>query len=225
MTIILDEDFEGGAGGATVGTGNSGFTAVLGTAVTFDTSWSVTGTRSALVSSTSAVSTLTYNWGTLRDVGAFRLYFRFPALPSAAQYLMGLSSTSGGGAIRAQLRINADGSLRLRNGITVTGTDTAALATDTDYRAEWVVDGPGGTQTLTVYPLHSTTALTGTSGTFTDATFETLGFGLVQAGTWTYRADRVAVADVATEVGPVAVLRPPQPRTVTRVAVSRAGNY
>jgi hypothetical protein len=224
VAVVLDERFEGGAGGATLTSGNSGFPTIVGTP-TFDTSWSKEGTRSVLFNA-SAATQYGQLGSTARATTGIRFYFRLSALPSVATYICTLS-TSVGPTVRGQIGIDPAGTIRIRNGVTLTATTTATVSTATVYRAEWNVDNGAGTQALQLFLDDAGTPLSGgnISGTFNGGTFDTLLFGITQSATFSYNADALLVDDTAIFPGPLAGTRPRPIRQQLGVAVSRAGNY
>lgn len=84
----------------------------------------------------------------------FRCYYNFTTLPSAANTIMSLVTTTGGSTIAASITIDNTGALTLYNGSATTGTQigsaSSALSTGTWYCIElWYDRSPaGGSQIL-----------------------------------------------------------------------------
>lgn len=98
-------------------------------------------------------------------------------------------STSGNEAI-AQVRLNSDNTLSLRDKFVVVATTTTALTDNTWYRVEWDVNRAAGTQELRLYDgPHSTTALeieapgANSCNGSTATTFDRFYFGTVGTST------------------------------------------
>lgn len=110
-------------------------------------------------------------------------------------------STSGNEAI-AQVRLNSDNTLSLRDKFTAVATTTTALTDNVWYRVAWEVDRTSGTQELRLYDgPHSTTPLeteapgAGSCNASTATTFDRFYFGTV--GTSTDARDWIRYDDTA----------------------------
>lgn len=124
-------------------------------------------------------------------------YVRFvDNIPEQLTYLMSLTDAPTGGSTisRADMRINANGTVVLRNSTIATATSTETLEADTWYRLSWHVEG--SVQTLRVFLGDSTVQLFEISGEISNNSHTLASFGLItaSAGT-TVHFDSLRVAD------------------------------
>jgi hypothetical protein len=199
VAVVFSEAYEGGTQGVAVTTSNTGWSSFSAAAQqTFDSTHAVTGTFSVNVAlaANTAYSQKTF---TAANVQYQRFYLWMDAATSAATLIARLLS---GTTSRAEIRMNADRTLNVRNVTTVTGVATAALPLGEWVRVEWKVDGGAGTQELRAYwgaDLHGSTPTTtvGAAAAFTNATFDTYRLGSQTAATWTVWYDDVALDSAA----------------------------
>jgi hypothetical protein len=209
VATLMTEDFEGATAGTVVTAANTAFTAATGSP-TYDAAQFMVGTQSALFNPSTGLQYGSYQLGAAAASMSLRWYLRLAALPAALTYLASPLSTS---TIRAQVGLNADGTVRIRggaSGTTLVATTTAALSAGTWYRLEWQLDGTGTTQALRIFAGHGTTPISGAdiSGAFTAGTFDRMLVGVPVSGTITLNMDAVKMTDVAEWIGP-AVVTPP----------------
>jgi fibronectin-binding autotransporter adhesin len=197
------ERYEGGTQGATVTTSNTGWSSFSSASLqTFDNAHSVSGGLAVKVAVTAntAYATKTFTAASLQSQ---RFYLWMDALPSAATLLARLLS---GTTERAALRMNADGTITVRNALVATGTATGALPLGQWVRLEWKVDGPGGVQELRAFwgaNIDGTVPNTAAgSPVFTNSTFDTYRLGSQTAADWTVWYDDVALSDLAAYPAP-----------------------
>lgn len=199
MTILLDEDFEGAASGTTLTGANSGFTGTISGTPTFDSTRAVTGTRSMLINPVAGVEYAGHVF-TLTPTFSVRKYFWLAGLPAATVYPLTLQS---GATVRAQLGINPDGTLRIRNGVTLVDTSDGVVAGAGWYRVEWRVSNTSGIQSLRIFLGSSTSPLgTDTSGAYNQGTIDRCLVGLSTAGTITANIDTLRMTDTDEYLGP-----------------------
>lgn len=205
MARTFTEDFETGAPGAAVATTNSGFDAVSA-GITFDTVHQV-GTQSGhVVVGATATQTIVQRNFTATSTRYFAWYERWNTLPAAAVYL---GSASSGATARAQVRLNPDGTMSLRNALTAVYTSTAVMPTASWVRFEWELVNPTR-QRLQMFSGHSTTPLLDSGAqTFNTGTFDRVLLGsTTSVASLDFYIDWVA-ADDTTWVGPAATAPPP----------------
>ena len=199
MAVVLTEDFEGAANGATATTSNTAFTQNITATPTFDSSQFASGTRSIRINPVSTTESLTYS-GASTASKSVRFYLRLTALPAATTYIANMQAST---TARAQIGINSDGTVRLRNGnTTLVATTTAAMSINTWYRLEWKCDGGTSTQTIKLFSLHSTTPLDTQSGTFNTGAIDRFQLGVVANATLDAFFDAVVLDDTVTDIGP-----------------------
>lgn len=204
MTALLSEAFNTGAAGDTITTASTSFGAVAGGPVL--SADSVDGLAMSAVTST-AVAKYGQHVFTATGTMYARAYVKLPAA-TAVMFVWNLLS---GSTIRANVRINANGSLRMRNGTVAVGTDSTAVLSTTAYtRVEWMVSG--STQRLRMFTganLHGTTPdYDSGNQTYTPATFDRLQTGCTTAVAGAGVLVDLLAADDTTWVGP-AVITPP----------------
>jgi hypothetical protein len=208
VATLMSEDFEGATSGTAVTAANTAFVSVTGSP-TYDSAQFMVGTQSALLNPSTALQYGSYQIGAAAASMSVRWYLRLAALPTAVTYLASPLSLS---TIRAQVGLNADGTVRIRNATTLVATTmlAAALSAGTWYRIEWQLDGPGATQVLRIFAGHGTTPISGAdiSGTFNTGTVDRMLLGVPVSGTVTLNMDAVKMTDVAEWIGP-AVVTPP----------------
>jgi hypothetical protein len=193
-TVLFEEDFEAGTNGAALSPSNSESDLVLGTAPTFTTTHHGTGALGMNVNASATTSAAQFPHASAADAWyVWRVFL--PALPAAATYIWSvLSSTTK----CADLRLNTDGTLSLRDGSSVVlDTDVALTAGAWHRLAMHVI--PGVNMTLKIYLDDAVDA------DYEDEGVSTLGaaltrarFGVVASSTLSYTVDTIA-ADTAEE--------------------------
>ena len=200
MATLLDEGYEG-ANGVAISNANTAYSNVVGTGMTFDTSVFVNGTSSASVI-TSAASTYGRLDFTAVPSVSIRSYVRWTAIPGAITYWMSVLNSS---TARAQVRVNVDGTLSVRNGSTAVGSTTAVMNPNQWYRVEWVLDSGAGSQQLKLFDLHQTSVVSGGDTgavTFNLGTIDNFRLGTTAASTADFRVDSTRVDDTNSFIGP-----------------------
>lgn len=218
MATLLTEDFEGGSHGTTATSTNTSFSDASAGTPTFDSTQHIIGSFSCLFNPVASAENLQHSW-VAGPTGGLDFYLLLPSLPTGAVFLANMQSAT---TVRASLRLNADGTLTIRNGLSAAGTSTAALSANTWYRLEWVLDNGAASQTLKIYPDHSLVPLAGgtVTGTYNQGTFNRLLLGVPAANTASLFIDKVKLVDTAlfADLGPAATAATPQPDTVAAVA-------
>jgi hypothetical protein len=132
--------------------------------------------------------------------------FQIDALPSAGNFIY-IATAHSGATARAYIRVNDDGSLRMRNGTTAVGSDTTKKITaGQPFRVAWHLNN-GGNMDIGVFTganLWGSTADSGgtSSGTQNTGTFDRLRFGMVLSQTVNWNLDSVRV-DATTAPAPL----------------------
>ncbi len=149
--VVFAEEFENGANGAALTSGNTSYSTFVATPV-FDNTAAVSGGMSALmVVSASVQPSLTQNISPGVDTRYFRRYFRFSALPSGSVTFMRARNSATG--ITAEVAIGSSGAVQILDGLTGAGVTSTKITPNTWFRVEWLLDGPGGQQTLKLFAL------------------------------------------------------------------------
>lgn len=207
MATLFETNFETGTIGAAMADGSSGFDLAVG--ATAKPSY-IAGLRGsvamqAATSGTGEQRSMTKIFSGLRDTVYIRAYMQMPT--AVTFYALQVQTA---GAIRAILRLNADGSVRCRSdAATLGGADVGAGALNgsTTTRVEWMI-----TPTLQRCKLftganqHGATANydTGDISWTPAGTFDRINVGVVSStANVTLKLDDVAIDDT-TWVGPVA---------------------
>src|SRR3982751_1584320 len=154
MVRTFTEDFETPAVGTALATTNTGYDAVSA-GITSESAHQV-GTKSAhvVVGATGAQTVVDHRF-TATGTRYETWYERWAAFPAAAVFLASASSAA---TARAQVRLNTDGTISLRNALTAVYTSAVAIPTGQWVRFEWELVNPTR-QRLLVYSGHSTTPL------------------------------------------------------------------
>lgn len=96
----------------------------------------------------------------------------------------------------ANWRVNANGTVAIRNGSTAVATSSAVLSTNTWYRSEWMTNAGAATQELRIYAGETTTPLLTLTGALTSSDQTGFYIGLVAASTGSsVDIDTVQIAD------------------------------
>lgn len=218
MASLFSEGFETGPSGAALTTTNTTFTAVTASGFSFTASPTpAVGALAATASTpTTAANRLLEKTFTAAAAVYHRQYINIPANPGAAVFLGSMLSTA---TVRAGLRLNAAGTLTLRNNTVAVYTSTQVLPLGVWVRIEWRVDNTAAAQELRVFSganLHGTTP-DWTSGvqTYNSGTIDKVQAGFTTAvASFTATFDAMA-ADDTTWVGPAATTPPPDPAVPT----------
>lgn len=230
MAVTFAEAYEGGTQGATITTGNSGWTGFSNPSLqTFDNTHAVTGTYSVKVvcAATTAYQTKTLS---ATNLSYFRFYLWMDAAPSANTLICRVLS---GATTRAELRMNTGRTIDTRNAAVVTGTATAALPLGEWVRIVWTLNGNTASQSLTAHwgaNLHTTTASTSVTGSpaYTNNTFDTFRLGSQTSATYTVWYDQLVIDGTTVPNPAMQTGAGPDSSTVTDsaarvVALARAG--
>ena len=194
MASDIVEDFEGGTDGATISTSNTGLGFADGTATFTDANGVHTGTLAALYSATAGTSYSVVYFGspTLRSASYMRWYVTFQALPASNTLIAALRAVT---TVRAEVRMNAAGTVTLRNATTAVYTSSATLSAGTTYRFEWDAINSTGQQ-LRVYVGDSmTTVISSGNQTYNTGTHDRMSVGLYASATWTLQVDDIETRD------------------------------
>ncbi|HLR83956.1 MAG TPA: hypothetical protein VK059_03350, partial [Nocardioidaceae bacterium] len=179
---MFTEDFESGSNGAVLSTSNTVFDSFYGNDATFTDAHSVTGSLAGDFTANGTqcmASTLTSEPVIYR-----RFYMWIDAIPTSNSFIaQAVESDSN----RAQIRIEPDGSLAVRNAFVKVWTSTAPIPTQEWLRVEWKLDSTNQLQACRLFlgpNLHGTTP-NDKSGdvTFDSGAFDQLNIGNVTANT------------------------------------------
>lgn len=205
--VFLDELYEFGAvDGASLGGGVNltqwdSFSAE--SLQTYSSAHAVEGSFSARVAVTANTAYASEFFAPANTLAA-RIYLWMDAFTDANTLIARLMF---GGTARAEIRMNPDGTINLRNVTTVTGSASAVLPTAGWVRIDWKVDGNSATQNARLWwgaNLHGTVTPDSTiSGTYTNAEADTFRLGSQTAATWTVWYDAVALSNQAAYIEPV----------------------
>lgn len=174
------EGFSGGSNGQTVSTGNSGFSAIYG-APTFDGVYenAIATTSGKCDAGPSATFTaLQKNFTSTVDDFWARWYSKVGMLPPTPTFI---GTVLNGTTIVAQIRLNIDGTLSIRNGTVAVATSITNITPNRFFRLSWHVNAAGTTQALRIYTgtnLHGTTPTETISGVFNAGLPNRMQFGV-----------------------------------------------
>lgn|GEM_PF-4483210 len=231
MSTLIDEFFTTGPDGTTLagtsqGSPNCTFTTVVGTPV-FEADVPaalVAGSGFAMRVAPTAASWYGRKDFTAIAQGCERIYFYLPTgLPSADTFIENLMASS---TIRGQIRLNAAGTLSVRNGTSVPagGTTTnSALAANTLYRLERLFDNAATTQRLVLYLGHSLTPISGGDTgnvTYNQGTVDNTRVGAPAAATIDIIISAYRLDDTAVLIGPASVNAAPDAEVATGTAAA-----
>lgn len=205
MATVFTETFEGGSNGNTITTGNTNYDSVSG-APTFTNSSPAVGSLAADCDASG--STCRFDEAVDEPSVLYRrFYFKVPELPGSNLYIA--TNTSGASA-RADMRINTNGTVSVRNGFSAVWTSTAAVTAGQWARFEWRLSATAGTQEARLFtgaqlhgPSNNPTDSSG-SVTFDAGTFTNTGVGIIQNTTARVFIDDVKNDD-STWPGPATV--------------------
>lgn len=212
MTVVKSWSGDGLSAGAastgSVGTGDSAFSYVgSGINITED------GPRSPRLTWPGTSTAENVRWWPLSDLTAYaiRFYISYATLPSVTHQLVGLYTDGGGALFRVEVSGTNDVRLYDNVGATIRWTASGSLSAATEYRVEITGTSAGGVGAVAVYEGESTTALYSNSSiTIPTGVLDEVRFGQTAgSATAARRMDDFAVADVATFIGPVAPVTPP----------------
>lgn len=149
MAVLLNEGYESGTNGAQCTQANTGWISGLtvgSAAMLFTNAVVKYGSLSAVYNTTAANIQPSFNF-TASPQAYFRRYVQMVSLPAAATYI----ATSKNSAVKiADLRVNTDGTLTLRDNNTAVYTSTHSLVAGSWARIEWLV-APGTSQQLRMF--------------------------------------------------------------------------
>lgn len=163
--------------------GNTGFDTV-DSGWTFATPFAGSGLGAAQVTANGAVKILAHvNPGGLVSSLYLDAVFEISNLAAGPWFIM---RALDGSTIRATVRVNTNGSIQCRNGLTAVGTETSTqVVAGEPFRVAWHANN-GGTQTARLYTganLFGSTGADTTSGNFNSGTFDRVGFGIAAPAT------------------------------------------
>lgn len=123
------------------------------------------GAKGVRYTSTGSASRLQYDFGSNQTARAVVMdfYFRILTMPATPLYIATIMSLASGGAAQADVRVNADRTVTIRNVTTGVGTSTETLSTNVWYRGAWKVVDSTNTQEFRVYTGEGTTNLFGSA--------------------------------------------------------------
>lgn len=188
MTVLDAFDFDAFAEGAPVSTSSPWNT--QGAGLNAFAASAMHGTRGAQATEVTGNAAVYHLSAQHTDTRVMSQYFRLVNLPGRV-YLGGVTSS---GAQRADWRVNADGTVSIRNGYVAIATSLETLTTGTWYRSEWMISPTG--QELRIYLGESATPHLTLVGALTDNSHTTLVFGVFSgAQGHTLDLDTIRVAD------------------------------
>lgn len=193
MTVLSTVTFNGYSEGATVTTGTltSGWTA-SGTAFTALAAAAKHGARGASVDNVTSAFLYYEETATTAD-RVMSGYFNLVDNPNQS-YLGQITSS---GTNRADWRVNANGTVTLRDNQVAVSTSTPALSTGVWYRWEWLT-GTGG-QELRIYIGEGSTPVLTLTATLSNTSRNRFAFGVISNGnSRDYLMDTLRVADAWT---------------------------
>lgn len=197
MALLLSDDLEGRGTSPTtdvteVTTSNTHVSTVTGTGTSsvckFSTSAAMDGSLGLKFTCSSNYFYCYYSF-TAAGITWFVFKLRMTAAPSGNIVIAQAHGNSGADK-QAELRVNSDRTLVVRDGASVvTGATSPALSLSTEYRVEWGVDRTNGDTFLDVYEGDSATPWSTDSDTTvtmhaTTTTVDTLRLGPVANITW-----------------------------------------
>ena len=221
---ILRNTADLGTNGVAVTSGNNGgtgndaltpFTTSGASAITFSNDITAdTGTLVYKIAANAAESAYLEWLPTGSNSIADRVYFYFPAYPSAGNGILRIMS-SGGGTTHAQVVLRNDGSFQIADGTGGFPFTSAAgvIPLNTLLRLEWSINNPStttGVMNLDWYAGDSSTPIAGASYSTTTGNFGTTQMARVRYGrtapfgtSWTLYVDSLAHQDGSTTyIGP-----------------------
>lgn len=201
------ELFEGGTAGTACTPSNTNFTAV-GSGINFVTTTLGDGAQAASGTADATSQVLTYDLPAPTGTYYLDAVFRLSQLTGGPWYLMRVRESA---TVRATVRVNADGTIQMRNGTTVTGSATSALVTaGQPFRIAWHLDASGTSQEIRVFTganLWGNTANPGgaVSGTFNTGNIDQFSVGptLAATGAWFVDSVRADGTDWPASLNPV----------------------
>lgn len=211
QTVTPPEDFyelfEGGTAGTACTTANTNFDFV-DAGINFVATTLGDGNQAASGTVSASSQVMTYQIGSLVNEYYLDAVFRLPQLTGGPWYLFRSRADT---TVRASVRVNADGTLEMRNGTTTVGSPTSPLVVaGQPFRLAWHLNNTGTTQELRVFTggnLWGTSPNPGgsISATFNTGTFDRLGVGpsLNATGTWFVDSVRADASGWPTPLGTV----------------------
>ena len=196
--------------------GNSGFQILTG-AWEFDTAQKASGTSSALLPLTNGTGLLTKSHAPNPvTVHYYDFFYRYSTLPSAIM----IAQIKLGGSNKAQVWVNASGTVTIKNLTTSVGTTTTTTSANEWFRIMWGVDG--STQTLRLWKSAVLSDLFGAyteqkSGTYSQGQWDSFKVGCNTVATLNLWVDKITTDDttwpavgVSGNAAPVADAGPDQ---------------
>jgi hypothetical protein len=195
----FDSGTNGQAASAFVSGSYSWFMAAGGTPATLQTAAAIHGALGLRFTDLTHAQSMTWSDGTARATSTFSWYMDIRTMPGTQVYL---ASVNDAAAKVADVRLNTDGTVTIRNLNAAVKTSTAALSAATVYRGEYTVDG--ATQSLSVFNGESASPLFTISGATNGNAVKFYNLGCIAAaGTGAIDFDTVQVT--ATPPGPFVV--------------------
>lgn len=210
MAEVFREDFDTLADGLEVTAANTAFDSDGGDGTReADTAYSVTGSVSCAMICATTTENVRLDWSfTATSMRWFRWYFRPPSSLTLSNEPL-IANIASSGTSRADVRVENDGTLSIRESLVEVATTTTAVVPGEWHRLEWAFDGMD--QILRLFlpgNLHGTAPDEEISDTYGAGTFDTFTVGpFAAADAWTHHVDSV-VADDAQFVGPEDPSRP-----------------
>jgi fermentation-respiration switch protein FrsA (DUF1100 family) len=217
VTTLFDITYEAGTLAAQVGAESGWDTITGGANVVYDNTLLGAGLLGVKITDS---GTLRKNV-TATAVWRQRWYYQVPVIAPGTNVSIGVAR--GTTTVRAAVRHEAAGTLRLLNISATTGSSSATLVAGQKLRLEWAVDGPGGTQSLEIYRGTNSEGLTPDetlSGTFTSNTADNIGaMWATSVPGFVSLFDEVRCTDTpAVQIGPAAVFGVPTGLATTPVS-------
>lgn len=196
MASVFTETFEAGTNGVTLSSSNTAFTDFFGDPAEFTNAQTIEGTLAADFSASGAQCRAGL-FPAATGLYFRRFYVYFTALPASNSYIGAVALTGQGS--QADMRVETDGRIAIRDGFSAVWTSTVTLAAGEWHRIEWKLDSTGLVQACRLFigaNLHGTTP-DDESGdvTFNTGTWDEIRIGNVTSNTLGVIVDAVADDD------------------------------
>lgn len=190
MTLLSTFDFEGQTAGANVAASSPWQMSSSSGVMTIASAAAVHGTVGGRINNTASYRAVGYVEAAGTATRVIDAYITPRAIPANA-YVMALMD---GTTSRGDVRINTNGTVSIRNGVSAVATSTAVLDMNTPYRFAWRTSTSG--QELRVYAGETSVPLFTLTGALTSNSHTTLFAGLTAASSGTaLDVDTIRIAD------------------------------
>lgn len=184
MATLLDERFDGGANGVDLSSSNTGFSSITtsGGTAKFTTASPLEGSADAMLTTTTSANVVaTYQTAVLSVLYA-SITFSLSTVTGDMVYVIGV--LSGVSTSRGAVRINTDGTITIRNGVTAVATSATVIQANTLYRFDSAFNLNTSTCEVRIYAgaaVYGTTPTEIISGTYNSGTIDRAIFGITTA--------------------------------------------